>query len=135
LKSVAGLLTGVVDSIIKDNTCHKWGCSYTPIYVNESYNWYSQEFCNPVTFANRPTENMKLLTEERQRPPPIPKLKEGELVQGTESRTVYFVENQQLRTIPNVATFVSHGWDFSDVRQIPQASLNRYPRGPDIPSV
>lgn len=62
-----------------------------------------------------------------------PHLVDGKLVMGSDQPHIYLVEQQTLRKIPDMATFEAHGWDFDDVARVWQASLDRYPRGPDIP--
>jgi hypothetical protein len=68
-----------------------------------------------------------------QGPPPQRKLVEGELIRGTSSRTVYLVQNGQLRAFPNGDTFMKMKFDFGDVHVTFQGEVDYMPKGPDLP--
>ena len=63
--------------------------------------------------------------------PPVPDIySEGTLVRWAGARDVYAVLNGSLHAVPSVSVFVSHGWDFSQVKVITQkADMDLIPMG------
>lgn len=68
----------------------------------------------------------------KQEPPEPPALADGSLVRGSNSREVYLVANHSRHAIPDMATFVAHGWDLDQVKTVDPAVLGTLPLGDDV---
>lgn len=44
------LLVSYVSSSSHAGDCPRFGCSYVPIFVNHSYDWFEMQFCDPISF-------------------------------------------------------------------------------------
>lgn len=135
-KSTATLISSVAEDFVRDNKCPDFGCVDTPIFVNESVNWFADSFCDPTYFTPTPPNGLKTMEMRAQLPPALPFIAEGELIRPGSSKVVYLVQNGTLRGFPNYHTFVSYGRDFSEVVVLPDWMFSHpgwsLPIGPDL---
>lgn len=124
-KPTAGIISGVAEKWVREGRCPQFGCTDAPLFVNETLNWFSDSFCDPVYFTPSAPSDLKLMEKRAQLPPPPPQLKEGELVRPGSSKVVYIVRNGTLHAIPDLHTFYTLGRDFSEVVVLPDYQMHQ----------
>lgn len=128
-------LSKMIESIIARGECGKLGCAAVPIVIDTSSQTANKDvFCLPISFNPAgPEEELRLHTLMLQRPPPLPKLHEGELIRGSGTREIYMVQKQTLRMFPSGATFIAMGFEWNQVHIYDQHEVDYMPRGDDLP--
>lgn len=133
-KPTAPLISQVVQEFIHENKCPAFGCVGVPILVNETFNWFSDSFCDPMYFTSTAPPGLQDLEKRAEMPPPLPTLEENELIRPGSSKTVYLVKNGTLHAFPDFHTFVVTGRDFSEVHVFADNVFSQLPVGPPLPN-
>ena len=115
--------------IIGKNECKTFGCSFVPI--NTSDTWFSQYFCDPITFAGNPTPELGQMMKRAQVPPPPLNFTDGILVKGN-GPSVWLVRNMTLHEFPNAHTFIAMGYDFGNVIHWPEYQFHYVAYGAQV---
>jgi hypothetical protein len=134
-RPVGNEISDMLLTLINRKDCATFGCAAAPLTIEAGNTM--EVMCLPVSFnPNGPEPVLKYLNMLIQLPPPqqpkIP-LKEGEVLRGTGSRTVYLVRDQQLHAFPNADTFIGMGYDWDQIKVYYQDEVNLMPIGSELP--
>lgn len=134
-KEAANDISKMLDKwYIPNGYCPKYGCVYTPIEVNPSYITYSDSFCDPISFQDKPSDDFAEKARNVQIPPTPRPIVEKELLKGS-SWSVYLVVNGTLHEFPNAVTFEAMGFEWANIHSIPDSELRLLPFGDSLPDL
>jgi hypothetical protein len=134
-KDNAWIISIAMDGMIAAGDCPHIGCLYSPIYINAStmYQRRVMSFCDPVSFATIPPEELNTRAKALQLVPDIPTLKDLEIVKASGREVyMYFANDTSLHLIPNWNTFLRLGLDTSDIHGLSDAEIMLFNIGEDV---
>lgn len=138
-KNNVDLLNDFFTNFFNKDDCAFGGCPQLPFIINNTNVHGKHIFCDPVYFlmGKPPDSFLNLANNARSQNfnSFLEDYHDGDLIQHGTFPTIYIYKDKLLHQIPNLATFMTLGRDFSEVKRLNNEDFNNFEEGESIPSV
>jgi hypothetical protein len=130
------LLTIFFTDFFDNDDCAFVGCPQLPFKINSSNFGEKQLFCDPVYFLmGKPPDSLLILANDARSHNVLDNYHDGDLIQLETYPSIYIYYDKSIHEIPNLATFMTFGKDFSEVKRLSSEDFEYFIMGESIPSV